>query len=433
MADLQKFGQRLQGFGAGVQGRGPEFIAGIREREQQQGADLRKEQLLFNRVLNDQIQSGNIDSAVTGLNNRLLDLNERGANTDFSTGIKGLLEDGSDEALAEALRITQAADREAVLREELPALEVAQPEIVSRGDIGPEGGIVTRGAGGEISTQQVEGFNPTPPTVGRGQINAGITVKDDNGDLFTSSQAFNPNSGEVTQMITAIDGSDRQPAGQLQRVTTAGVTAEESVLLEQRRAAAGTRGTGSEGRIQTSINSALVAAESTAVTRRAISLLQGIETGGAAGFLLKANALLGTNSADEGELIGSLGKAVLSQLRETFGAAFTENEGARLERIEANIGNNKETNTRLLQQALTLAERAAERGIAAATESGDTRAAADIRDLLDFRLTDTGGMNIRSAFGGDGAAFPEITTQGQYDALRVGDTFIEDGVQRIKQ
>ena len=141
-----------------------------------------------------------------------------------------------------------------------------------------------------------------------------------------------------------------------------------------------------EKRGQQLINKGTTAAESTAILRRGIELLGNIKTGGIAAISLATRQRLGIEGADEGELSSSLGKAVLSQLREVFGAAFTEQEGARLERIEANIGKSTVANVRLLNQALRIAEKTAKRARKAAVARGDVEAVADIDDLLTFSL-----------------------------------------------
>jgi hypothetical protein len=265
-------------------------------------------------------------------------------------------------------------------------------------------------------------------TVGRQQIGGRITVKDEDDRLFSSGQGFDPNTGEAAQILTAVDGRGGKPRGSVVRVTTTGLTAAQAVEQAQALAGAGARGSGVEGRIQSSIDNGLVAAESTSILRRSLELLQDVETGGLDGWMLRVQGFLGTTSGDEGELIGSLGKAVLSQLRDTFGAAFTEGEGRRLERIEANIGANRVTNRRLLNQALTLAERSAERGIKAAEESGDQRAADDMMDLLDFRITDDGGISIQTIDGdGNRASFEPVPSDEEEGAIAIG----PNGVQII--
>ena len=77
------------------------------------------------------------------------------------------------------------------------------------------------------------------------------------------------------------------------------------------------------------IDRAVPAAESTAVLKRSLDLLDRVDTGTFASIKLAATDLFGVTGADVGELSQNLSRAVLSQLRETFGAAFTENEGRR--------------------------------------------------------------------------------------------------------
>lgn len=154
-----------------------------------------------------------------------------------------------------------------------------------------------------------------------------------------------------------------------------------------------TMGKKQEERDQSIIDRGVSAAESTANIKRAITLLDSVGTGGFDSAALRAKQIFGIESADEGELSNSLGKAVLSQLRETFGAAFTQEEGARLERIEASFSKSPATNKRLLEQALRIANRTASRALTLAEQKGDTQTASDIRDLLNFSLDEPGATS----------------------------------------
>ena len=128
-------------------------------------------------------------------------------------------------------------------------------------------------------------------------------------------------------------------------------------------------------------------ADSMPTLKRTFELLKAVETGGkAAEVQLAAKRLFGIESADEGELSGMLGKAVLSQLRETFGAQFTEQEGQRLENIEANFGKNNATNMRLISNAMQIVERKAKRAIRLAESREDFETADMIQDALDSTL-----------------------------------------------
>lgn len=141
-----------------------------------------------------------------------------------------------------------------------------------------------------------------------------------------------------------------------------------------------------EQRGQEIIAKGQTAADGTAVLRRGMQLLNAIETGGMDRAQLAAKNFFGIESADEGELSNLLGKAVLSQLKETFGAAFTAQEGQSLKAIDANMGKSPAANKRLLKNALRIAERSALRGIDRAVEAKDFKTAQEIQESLDFVL-----------------------------------------------
>jgi len=161
---------------------------------------------------------------------------------------------------------------------------------------------------------------------------------------------------------------------------------EEGVRLQSARAGGRAGASAEEKRAFSLIDRGTLAAESTAVIRRALTLLDTIDTGGIAAVSLEIKKTLGIEGADEGELSNSLGKAVLSQLRETFGAQFTESEGKRLERIEAGFSKSPANNRRLLTQTLRIAERIAGRARRVADKRGLADAVKDIDDLLSFSL-----------------------------------------------
>ena len=140
------------------------------------------------------------------------------------------------------------------------------------------------------------------------------------------------------------------------------------------------------------IESGIQAADALGTVKRGIELLDEVKTGGINNVALKASNLFGVTGADEGELSANLGKAVLSQLRATFGAQFTEREGARLAEIEAGFGKSTQANKRLLEQAQKILDRAARRGLAAAVETGDSFSADEIRKALNFSLSDKPGQ-----------------------------------------
>lgn len=129
------------------------------------------------------------------------------------------------------------------------------------------------------------------------------------------------------------------------------------------------------------------AADSVAVLKRSIELLDSVETGGLDNAKLSLTNLLGITGADEAELSANTGKAILAQLRPTFGAQFTKAEGDRLKDIEAGFGKSSAANKRLLRQALQIAKRAAERGYDAAKALDDPVSASAIERSMNFSLS----------------------------------------------
>lgn len=201
------------------------------------------------------------------------------------------------------------------------------------------------------------------------------SVLDDGSTIQTTNTGLvivkNP-SGEVV--------TGQAAANTIERANQAGVD------IQTKRAGGRAGATAQVARVTDIINKGTAAAESTATIRRALTLLETVKTGGVDAISLSIKQSLGIEGANEGELSNSLGKAVLSQLRETFGAAFTEREGDRLDRIEANFGKSPASNKRLLQQTLRISENAARRAIKAARKDDRQDVVADIEGLLTFSL-----------------------------------------------
>lgn len=115
-------------------------------------------------------------------------------------------------------------------------------------------------------------------------------------------------------------------------------------------------------------------------------MLDTVKTGGLANAQLRIKQTLGIEGADEGELTANMGKAILSQMRSTFGAAFTEREGDKLDRIEANFGKSAATNRRLLKNLETILDREARRGLSAAKKAGDDFSIEELENLLKVKV-----------------------------------------------
>jgi hypothetical protein len=170
-------------------------------------------------------------------------------------------------------------------------------------------------------------------------------------------------------------------------------------------------------RVQGYIDSGIGAADATGNIKRSLELLKTVKTGGFDNIALKAKQFFGVEGGDEAELSANLGKNVLAQLKPIFGSAFTEKEGQRLEVIEAGFGKSTAGNIRLLENALTIVDRAARRGLAAAEDQDDDFTANEIRDVLatikavksEPETKKEGGVENTDANGNKAIVYPDGT------------------------
>jgi hypothetical protein len=151
----------------------------------------------------------------------------------------------------------------------------------------------------------------------------------------------------------------------------------------------------------------------------------GVRTGGLEAWKLAVTNAFGVTGADEAELSANLGRAVLSQLRSTFGAQFTQQEGERLASIEAGFGKSTEGNRRLLQQAKALTERVALRGINAAESTNSRFDAEQIRAAMNMRLSSDTHMQFASE--------AEAATAAKAGRIKPGDRITVGGVSGVWQ
>lgn len=144
----------------------------------------------------------------------------------------------------------------------------------------------------------------------------------------------------------------------------------------------------------------LEAAESIRNSQRSLDLLSsGVKTGFGGGWITQARQHLGVSSGDEGELSYRLSKEVLSQLKPIFGSQFTNEEGKRLELIEAGLNKSPAANKRVLEMVVATSKRAARRGLRAAKAAGNEFLINEIQstlDALNVKPTDSGGGKASS-------------------------------------
>lgn len=166
---------------------------------------------------------------------------------------------------------------------------------------------------------------------------------------------------------------------------------KSGVIYESEVAQARERGTSEEKRIQDAIADGIDAAARMPKLLEARKILETVGTGGMKGVMLAFKQRLGITSADESKLIYALSKNVLSQLKPTFGAAFTAKEGDLLRRIEANTSMSTEGNKQLLDDLIDALDLAVQRGRIEARENRDTRSLNAIDGYLAQQFEAAGG------------------------------------------
>ena len=147
---MQKFGEMLGGFGAGVQGRGPEYIAAIQERR----ADEEKKRLAAMvkdaKTAYDFINRGDVNNAMSLIQDRVQMINELGGDPSDTARIGAMLQSG---------RIAEAQNElRGFLRPFMPT------ETIKASELTPTGQIITSDPLGGVRAEDVAGFRgePTP-------------------------------------------------------------------------------------------------------------------------------------------------------------------------------------------------------------------------------------------------------------------------------
>ena len=389
---FNKAGRFARGFAAGSVGQGQEYIESLTNKREQKEFKLLQATALDARSIQKAIQSENMPKAVDILVDRMNLLEQMG-------------EDTSDTKM---LRDALVGGRPDIVMGEIDTFLKSLPEqVIDPKMVTGQGQMFIQRMGEDPIARTVSGFTAAAPdepsTLRALRERARLAGIPEGSEQFKRFMEFGGGSYQETAKLgvkyrngTIINypafgdpivyenGVRITDSTRIEEAIKAGI--ESGILEAGGIAGAQALAKGQEERSQEVINRGRAAAESTALLRRTISLLDSIPTGGLAAAKLAATDFLGVTGADEGELSANLGRAVLSQLRETFGAAFTEREGARLDRLSARFGRSTVSNQRILQQALMLAEESANRAIARAEDDGDIETAAEIEDMLFFEV-----------------------------------------------
>lgn len=249
-----------------------------------------------------------------------------------------------------------------------------------------------------------------------------VIIKDAGGSILTGKDAV-----DAVKRAKEYGISIEELKSKARSKGTYSVKQEYEPGLEREKAAGKEIGKSEEERQTDIIDKGLVAAESIPNINRGIQLLDQVKTGGIDSVALSAKRFFGVEGANEGELSYRLSKAVLSQLKSTFGAQFTAAEGDKLDRIEAGFGKSPAVNRRLLQQAFLMAKQKANRAKIAAKRRNDDATVEEIDNWLNFDITkemEAPTEQTPQSAPMQGEQMPQINSKAQYDALPSGAEYI---------
>lgn len=352
------------------------------------------------------LKAGDVGGANALLQDRIEVLGKLGGDPSDTANILRLVQEGR---VDEAVSGLQQIDDQAVALGKLPSMA---GKVISAKD----GQAVVQGPDGSVSAMPISGWDAELAA----KSGSGATIYSasdkvmDNGTVIRTTRdgnirVFAPSGEEVTgekrveilqkarreEVLFAGDRSGAAEAGKL------GAQLDLKPVVERAVAEEKAAGEGTAARIQEVIQQGVESSRAMPILNRTRALLDVVETGGWNAVRTNLETWLGVSGANDVELSSSMGKAVLSQLRETFGSAFTEAEGDKLAFIEANFGKSTQGNIRLINQLIKMGEMKAEKGYEAALRSGDNESAQYILDMMNFTLDDSDPQERASQQGRD--------------------------------
>lgn len=249
--------------------------------------------------------------------------------------------------------------------------------------------------------------------------------KDAKGNLFYGTTRRDPATGEVQSVMSAIDGTGRQPEGRLQQAGTYGLTAQEKVGQIASERTASDRAKANEEARQGFIQQGLAVRSQIPNTKRLIELNELIRTGKLGQAERAFGSLFGTTEANLGEFNARAGQMILGNIR-ALGANPTEGERTFLQTITPSLEQGRGVNRALLEDLLKVQERQVRRAKWFARNPDATVEQYLLEtDEPDFTPTSTVEEGVTTT--GDQTQVMTITTQADYDALPSGAVFIENG------
>ena len=183
-----------------------------------------------------------------------------------------------------------------------------------------------------------------------------FTVQDTNGDNFTATSVFNPNTGKTDVSYSPIGATkSQQPVGKVQ-ITGGefGLTAQQDLKRDVEQAGLTEREKGFQKNKATAISALPSANASRQNLEKAVTLLKNtVDTGGP--INLAATGLenfFGVKSGEKAQLEIILGREMMSSLKPFFGGIISDSETQRVAKIYAGLEKGNVANLGILEQLL---------------------------------------------------------------------------------
>lgn len=383
MATIDDVMRALGGFGAGMQGRGGEYL---------QQLDQQRQMAMIQDAtqVQESLRKQDYERAYRLLNNRVQNIQRLGGDPSDTMGVIEKMEKGDfSGALNDVSTVVEYAYQSGMLKRP----EGPEQRIV-------DGQLVTVGKDGKAVATPIEGFvsKSRQPGAEGYQFGASEMLKDSKGNLFTMTQRRDPATGEVVPSVVSVGGdANQKPVGKLEMVGGYGLTAAEKVGQigkEESTKMAAAEGSKYLNNIK---EQGLQARNMMSNTQRLLELNRAVSTGSTAKAKRMFANLFNLESEDAANLAEfnqRAGQMVLASIRQ-LGANPTEGERAYLEAIQPSIEQGNAPNEAMLQNLLDIQKRQWERGRWLAKNPGAT-----IDDLIAYEesnpFTPAGGEESAS-------------------------------------
>lgn len=291
------------------------------------------------------IPSGGIDPTVNMSGNQMIALAASRAREGMGRGVRGLL---TGDPRSPQEKLIQAEQQRLKTSEETK--RIAFSTFLSNKY--PDSGLDKLAAQGIVTPENFNDFLKDKQDA-NAQKGTTFTVQDTNGDNFTATSVFNPNTGKTDVSYSPIGATkSQQPEGKVQ-ITGGefGLTSQQDLERDVEQKGLSTK----ESEYQTlrtkTIDMLPTLNASRTNLERATKLLETVQTGGPINVAATGlEKFFGVKSADKAELEIILGQEMYKSLKPLFGGVISEGERQAVENIYAGLKKGNIANAGILRK-----------------------------------------------------------------------------------